>query len=142
MDVERLRRRKDFVRLSAEGHKFVTSCFIMLAAPSGEESTGPARVGFTVTKKIGNSPERNRIRRRLREAIRMAEPDLPRAAWDYVLIARKQALLCPFPEVLRDIRFAFPRVGKVKPRPNPRHDTEKPSRSTLRTSDARTPLTK
>ena len=82
------------------------------AAPMAE----PPRVGLTVTKKIGNSVVRNRIRRRLREALRgppalEALPD-----HDYVLVARPAALTMRFEALAGEIRRAFTGVGRAKPR--------------------------
>ncbi len=54
----------------------------------------PLRFGFTVTKKTGNAPERNRIRRRLREAVRRAGEGLEGIGGDFVLIGRREALAC------------------------------------------------
>jgi len=53
------------------------------------EAVGP-RVGVTCTKKVGKSVIRNRAKRRLREAARMALPRLGRDGWDYVLIGRAE----------------------------------------------------
>ena len=106
-----IKRRQDFVAAQG-GKKFVTSCFVLQAHkrkpghPAGDES----RVGFTVTKKMGNAVARNRIRRRLREALRRA--DLPvRPGHDYVLIARGKALTCEFNQLARDIAFAFSQIA-------------------------------
>ena len=58
------------------------------------------RFGFTVTKKVGNSVIRNRIRRRLREAIRLTDPTSPpKPGHDYVLVARIEALTAPFDDM-------------------------------------------
>lgn len=54
------------------------------------------RVGYTVTRRHGNAVERNRIRRRLREAVRLNEGVSFRPGHDYVLVARREALTAPF----------------------------------------------
>ncbi len=69
-----------------------------------------ARVGFTVTKKMGNAVARNRIKRRLREALRKAAPPL-KPGCDYVLISRIKTLDCDFADLTRDMLFAFSRIG-------------------------------
>ena len=48
-----------------------------------------ARIGFTVTKRQGNAVIRNRIKRRLREAVRLGLPDVVQPGCDYVFIGRK-----------------------------------------------------
>ncbi len=74
--------------------------------------TEAARVGFTVTRKIGNAVARNRIRRRLKEAVRAAEPLEARADCDYVLMARREALTRPFGDLVDDLRRAFRAIGR------------------------------
>lgn len=88
--------------------KVSTSTFILL----GRETLTHAdrRLGFTVTKKIGCAPERNRIRRRLRESAVPAAMAAP-AGWDYVLIAKQEALRSTFDILERDLRYAFARIG-------------------------------
>ena len=51
--------------------------------------------GFTVTKKTGNSPERNRIKRRLRAAVQGLRSTGFLPQHDYVLVGRREALTCP-----------------------------------------------
>lgn len=81
-------------------------------ALTGHEQTrtSSARVGFTITKKIGNAVARNRIRRRLREALRTASNLVISAQCDYVIIARKAALDMPFQELQRDLTTAFAEI--------------------------------
>ena len=82
------------------------------ALRSAEDSAEAARIGFTVTKKVGNAVERNRIRRRLKEALRAASPLEARADCDYVLMARREALARPFVALVDDLRQAFRAVGR------------------------------
>ena len=82
--MERLRQRADFLA-AATGPRAPVSGFVLQALNRRED--GPVRVGFTVSKKVGNSAERNRVRRRLREAIRLLLPSI-RPGWDVLVIAR------------------------------------------------------
>jgi ribonuclease P protein component len=75
---------------------------------------GPVRVGFTVSKKVGNSPERNRVRRRLREMVRLSSPAGMRPGYDYVLIGRRAALDLPFERLIDDFIRALSRVHTGK----------------------------
>ena len=52
------------------------------------DDTGPLRLGFTVTKKVGNAVIRNRIKRQLREIVRGRLDSLP-SSNDYVLVVRR-----------------------------------------------------
>ncbi len=69
------------------------------------------RLGFTVTKKLGSAVIRNRIRRRLREAARLVFPDGAVAGYDYVAIARPQALTAEFGALLDDMKRALLRLS-------------------------------
>ena len=59
------------------------------------------RVGFTVTNKQGNSPERNRMRRRLREAVRQAGGFAMLPGHDYVIVGHREVLSAPFDELTK-----------------------------------------
>ena len=79
--VARLKKRADFLA-AAKGRRQHQRSFVLqirerAAAETGEASSPAPRFGFTVTKKVGNSVIRNRIRRRLREVVRLAEDVAP-----------------------------------------------------------------
>jgi ribonuclease P protein component len=73
---------------------------------------GPARVGFTVSKKVGNAVERNRVRRRLREIVKRASVDVTRPGHDYVLIGRRAGLTLPFEGLVEDLKGALRRLDE------------------------------
>lgn len=62
------------------------------------------RAGFTVTKKLGGAVARNRIRRRLKEAVRAVGPDAARPGYDYVFIARRRAATRNYRALLDDVK--------------------------------------
>jgi ribonuclease P protein component len=110
--VERLRQRTDFLAV-ATGTKVPTTAFVLQARRRGDDG-GPARVGFTVSKKVGNAVERNRVRRRLREIVkRSGATGLP-ADHDYVLIGRRAALSLPFEQINEDFKRALRRLRVPK----------------------------
>ncbi|MEO1794666.1 MAG: ribonuclease P protein component, partial [Pseudomonadota bacterium] len=61
------------------------------SAESAESTAAASRFGLTLTKKLGNAVTRNRIKRRLREAIRDQSPRSLVAGVDYVIVARRAA---------------------------------------------------
>lgn len=92
--IERLKKRRDFLA-AAKGHRTARRAFVLEALP--REDSGPPRFGFTVSKRAAKKAvERNRIRRRLREAARACAPDNACAGYDYVLVGRNRALAEPF----------------------------------------------
>jgi len=68
------------------------------------------RFGIVVSKKLGKAHDRNRIRRRLREAIRLLRSHF-QAGYDYVFVARKVDAEPPFPMLLAEIRSLISRAG-------------------------------
>ena len=64
----------------------------------------PPRLGLTVTKKVGNAPTRNRIRRRLREAVRVAVARDMKPGHDYVIVARAGVASMPFDALVNELR--------------------------------------
>jgi ribonuclease P protein component len=88
----RLPNRQDFLRVQA-GRRCAMPGFVLQAAPAPADRVLPAiRVGFTVSRRVGNAVVRNRVRRRLREIARMVIPDQAKPDLDYVLVGRQAAL--------------------------------------------------
>ncbi len=71
-----------------------------------------ARFGFTISRRVGNAVVRNRIRRRLREAVRIAAPDHAKEGKDYFLIARRAALDLPFARLTSDLADGIDRIER------------------------------
>ncbi len=103
--LRRLRRRSQFLR-AARGNRAGRSAFGLQVIAAEDELPG---VGFTVTKKVGNSPERNRMKRRLRAAAAACAGDF-RPGHDYVLLARREALSRPFAKMITDLSGLIARV--------------------------------
>ena len=77
-------------------------------APVGDENA--VRVGFTVSKKVGTAVVRNRVKRRLRAAVRAIAPDVARPRHDYVLIAKPASVEPHFEALVDDLARAFARL--------------------------------
>jgi ribonuclease P protein component len=105
--MERLRQRADFLA-AASGIKAPSAAFVLQARLRRDQ--GPARFGFTVSKKVGNAVERNRVRRRLREIVRRSATTRVHDGHDYVLIGRRAALALPFDRMAEDFEGALRRI--------------------------------
>lgn len=117
---ERLLRRSEFLN-AAKGGRFHAPAFSLQAiAREGEGAGGPPRFGFTVTKKAGGAVERNRMRRRLREAVRRAAPLEAKPGFDYVIVARREALGAGFDRLVSDLARAMRLIGDKPARPKGR----------------------
>lgn len=108
--ISTLTRRSDFIALR-HAHKTSTASFLMAARKNTAAGDG-VRVGITVTKKLGGAVARNRIKRRLRAAIREVFPQLGEAGTDYVLIAREAAIDRNFTALLDDMKRALLRLSR------------------------------
>ena len=106
---ERLKRRAEFRRLAAQGRKAPMPGLVLQALPRPDD--GAARIGFTVTKKIGNAVVRNRTRRRLKEAARLWLAEHPVAGVDLVLIGRAGTRSRDFRKLQDDLRRALAKTG-------------------------------
>ncbi len=105
-----LKKRRDFLALR-RAPKTGTPAFLLAGMASAEAGAG-ARVGFTVTKKLGGAVVRNRIRRRLRAAAGEIFPQYATAGADYVLIARNAAETRPYDAILDDMKRALLRLAR------------------------------
>jgi ribonuclease P protein component len=115
--IHRLKKRADFLRV-AKGRRFSMPGLVLQMAPSGlgltadsgDGTSSPIRLGFTVTKKVGIAVIRNRARRRLRAAAAQIMPLHAQPGRDYVLIGREGTLTRPFPDLLADLETALTRI--------------------------------
>ncbi len=101
--VRRLKRRADFVA-AGKGKRWHGKT---LSVQANRAAGADVRIGFTLTRKVGNAVVRNRARRRLKDAVRLA-PDLPfRAGYDYVIIGRVDAVRVAFADLVLEVSRAI-----------------------------------
>lgn len=105
----RLKRRPEFLRVASSGKKAAVGGVVLQAL--ARPDAGPVRVGFTVTRKVGNAVVRNRTRRRLKEAARLLLAERSVAGIDLVLIGRDSTRKRNFIALQGDIRRALDRTG-------------------------------
>lgn len=79
---------REFKKIYRDSNSKVTKYFVLYYRPG---TCDTSRVGFTVSKKIGNAVVRNRVRRRLKECFRLHEDSLD-GCYDLVIVARARSL--------------------------------------------------
>lgn len=105
LELVRLKKRRQFLRATHNGKKFVASTMILQTVAQNEFDG--MRLGFTVTKKLGNAVVRNRIRRRLRAVTQIIFTEHGIKGFDYVIVARKTSFDAPFDVLKRDLLYLF-----------------------------------
>jgi ribonuclease P protein component len=101
----RLRKHADYLRAYAAGrkrHSAAMSWFLAAQITEGPFAPAASRVGLTVGKIMGRAHERNRIKRRMREALRRHIDLLP-AGFDLILHPRRTVLTMEFAQLEREV---------------------------------------
>ncbi len=140
----RLLRHADFERVYKQGRRHFSASLTVFYWPRpGTESRKPEaapnsvpaaglRIGFTVGRALGGAVQRNRMKRRLREAVRMSLPH-PGVAADVVINPKKSLLTTEFAAVLNEVTRAF---AVIEQKLSGKTDVET---ATNRTAGARSP---
>ena len=84
--------------------------FVLLVRPRGDEDQ-TMRIGYTVTKKIGNAVVRNRMKRRFRALVREMLPGLGVPGADHVLIGRAGGVERDFATLASDLKRALTKLA-------------------------------
>ena len=125
----RLLRRADFERVYKQGRKHFSpsmTVFYLLrqANPGYEKSVQGPRIGFTVGRALGGAVQRNRMKRRLREAVRLLMP-WPQADVDVVINPKKIVQTMGFEALLNEVRQAFVVIEKKLAKDAERKDSDR-----------------
>ena len=124
--LPRLKHRREFLRTANVGKKRATPGLVLQACPV-DATNVPAdalRVGFTVSKKVGNSVVRNRARRRLRAVAEEVIAAHAASGYDYVLIGRRGTLDRPYPALVQDLEESLRHLNVYR-------DGEDPNRNRI-----------
>jgi len=110
--VDRLKRRSDFLRVQKDGKRWVAKGIVLQVADNGTERT---RFGLTVTKRLSKSAVvRNRIRRRLRAAAYEILPVKAKKGVDYVISARSESEDRLYTDLCRDLEWCLGKLDHLK----------------------------
>lgn len=111
MNVRRtLKKNSDFRRLYARGKSAATPYMVLYCRPNRRAEN---RLGYTVSTKLGHAVVRNRVRRRLREIVRLNEPVL-KQGWDIVVVARSRCVGAPYRKIEASFLEACGKLGLIR----------------------------
>ena len=108
--ARRLKTRPLFLAVADARRKYAVDGLVLQGRPRGDDDP-VIGLGFTATRKIGGAVVRNRARRRLKEAARVALANKGQPGWDYVAIARAQTGDVPFPRLIADFERALTKLA-------------------------------
>ncbi|MFC4768471.1 ribonuclease P protein component [Effusibacillus consociatus] len=108
--THRLKDNRDFRKVFKKGKSFANRYLVLYHAPN---QLGHYRVGFSVSKKVGNAVVRNKVKRYLREAIRAEHLD-PSLSVDFVIIARPSAAGLDFDGFRTNLVHLLLKTGYIK----------------------------
>ena len=114
--IQKLTKRSEFLAC-AQAPSTAKGAVVVQALPRGDDDP-KVRIGFKATKRIGGAVERNRAKRRLREAARQILPELGQPGVDYVFIARGGVITRPWARLLDDVKSALIRLAADGARPH------------------------
>lgn len=114
----------EFKEISKASCKFYAKSLLVLQNPTpekyhfdqekGKNAKEFCRIGYTVSKIVGNAVTRNLAKRRLREAFRDLAETYAKDKMDYVIIAKKEIAEAEFAQIVKDLEFCLKRVGNKK----------------------------
>jgi len=110
LNLSRLKRRGDFLRVAATRRRVATPGLVLQVAEAAGADRATIGIGFTASRKVGGSVQRNRARRRLRAVVSQIMPQHAAEQRDYVVIARKGTLDRPFERLVSDLENALRRL--------------------------------
>jgi ribonuclease P protein component len=107
----RLLRHSDFERVYKQGRRHFAAHMTVFYLRRPDDELKGARVGFTVSKALGGAVQRNRIRRRLREGVRLGDFSTD-VAVDVVINPKRSALAADFNDLQSEVKKAFQVIEK------------------------------
>ena len=105
-----LKQNSDFRRVYARGKSAVSPRVVVYCRKNRQDRN---RLGFTVSKKLGNAVTRNRVRRRLREIARL-NSERTKQGYDLILVARTRAIDAEYQKLEADVLYCFEQLQLLK----------------------------
>lgn len=92
------------------GKSYAHPLIVLIALPNEQ---GVSRFGISAGRSVGNAVQRNRAKRRMREALRLLVPDIT-PGWDVLLLARLPILDAPFPRLTDAMTSLFRKASLIR----------------------------
>ena len=118
--LPRLKKRTEFLHVAQHGQKCATPGLVLQSwTPTVYRDNDRnekvclaqiARIGYTVSRKVGNAVCRNKVKRRLRAAANLVMPPHACVGTDFVIIGRPAALTRPFGRLVQDLVTALKKL--------------------------------
>ena len=108
--AHRLRRNAEIRHVRRSGHRCSHPLLLLFTQDNNRAS---ARFAITVSRRVGNAVARNRVRRRIREAIRQHLENVP-PGWDFLFVARGGAAVASYQELAEAVAELLNRAGALK----------------------------
>lgn len=115
-----IKKSAEFKEINLKGSKFYSSTTILLTKPTSsfylqdpiknKKAKDFCRIGYTVSKTVGNAVNRNLAKRRLRVAFKQLFLQYAKNHYDYVVIARKEITKADLVKILNDLKFCLKRI--------------------------------
>ena len=115
---ESLKKNRDFGEVYQKGRSYGNRLLVMIVLDKGQDH--PGRVGISVSKKVGNSVVRHRLKRQIREYFRLHMKDW-KDGYDYVIIARKDAKDKDYQQIEKSLRYLGNRLQVYEEEMNSDH---------------------
>lgn len=124
MKILQIKKSQEFQKIGKKGEKFYSQTLILLSSQTSsiyfqdlkkdKKAKDFCRIGYTVSKNVGDAVARNRAKRRLRQAFKTLAAKCCKNHYDYVIIARKEIATSDFKKILNDLKFCLTRIHKPK----------------------------
>lgn len=122
-----LKKNKEFQRVYRSGKSCGARSVVLIYRRAGH---GSVRVGFSVSKKVGNAVMRNKVKRRMREAFRLMIPQVKKG-YNYVFVARESAAGESYHSLEKSMAYLLKKSGQFAASPAEKTAKKEPAQRTV-----------
>jgi len=106
MTFESLKKPSEFSKVYKRGKSYADKNIVIYYMPT---QLGMTRVGFSISKKVGNAVVRNRVRRFIKESLRVNFKNI--GSCDLVFVARVRSSQVDYHEITRSLKYIFKKIS-------------------------------